>query len=393
MLFRHVILIIVIIALIFLLLYSNKFKRQIISKTTGGGADDIGKQIIGMFIGSLNNPILEYNNTSLSLTVKTQTKPTKKFNIYYGSLNKLSSIIIKDSKTIINVEFNESYRYEHRIKNLYTSLMLILTLIYNKYDYTDVNLFNNVSDIIMTKKRSTFSLKVGDRTEFTLKTGHKPFTLRIVNINYESTNDLINFLNTKEKQPFNIISKYVFSKLINIPSYLNPFYNNSIGSIGINSDFKEYTTTEQGIYGYIISENITKKSSQYVKKTSDKNYGFNYIDIDFKNTFKLDDDFDAVITNICKVNDVKKSFITEVINDLTKTVHKYSPITKDSSEHTYTSYEYFKKLKNILHTLSDSHNDNITYPGTKTAINGTTTLANIVKCTYEVNPNLLVFDA
>ena len=96
-----------------MLLYSTNISTKQ-TKFEGGGADDIGKQIIGMFIGSLENPKLEYNSNGLSLKITTSSKSV--FNVFYGSLDKLSPFSIKRTTKIINLEFNESYKIKHRIK-------------------------------------------------------------------------------------------------------------------------------------------------------------------------------------------------------------------------------------------------------------------------------------
>lgn len=393
--FRHVVLIIVIIALIFLLLYSSKFKQKLQFK--GGEADDIGKQLIGMLIGSLDNPTTTYDKASLSLIVKTSITPQKKFKVYYGSLNNLSDVVIKSSELIVNAEFNENYKFEHRIKNLFTSLMLVLTLIYNKYDDTTVDNSGVTKNITMTYYYSKIKLNVGNRNTFTLKGSHHPFKLRFVNINYDSTGDLIDFLNTTEKQPYVIIMNTVFKGLLDATATNNPFNQNSIGAVGLSSTFKDdYThNKQQGFYGYITPKYARKTSatqSDLYKETSNKNYGFNYVDIDFGNTFNLDKDFDTIITKICEVNDVKKEFIKNIFEDLTGSKSVYAPIVGYSGTHSYKNYDYFIKLRNILHTLNPSNTATIKYAKTKLGITGTTTLDNIVGCTYAVNPDLLLFD-
>ena len=367
--FRHVIIIILIIVLVIMLLYSNRISRNKTIDVKGGGADDIAKQIIGMFIGSLEKPELVYYKERI-LTITTTSKDN--FNVFYDSLNNLSDDLIKTSKKVINVEFNETYKIRHRIKNIYTSLMLILTIIQLKYQKTGRSLVKLEVTYNSSNKKYEYNFKIGSKTELELRKDYEPFTIRFVNINYDSTNDLIDYLNI-EKEPFKILNPLVFKYILN--TTVDPYSSNTIGEHDNSVVIDDLIRPSQGYYGYNL--NLKPSSTnEYTLTNSLSPYGFNYIDIQFGNVFKFDE-FGNIIEKICEVNNISRDFIHEIIENHNDPNYTYYPIKDDDKTgFSDSSYTYFNKLVILIDLLQVNKS----------------MLKTIVETTFQVNPDLLIFD-
>lgn len=375
--FRHIVMIIVIIALIFLLLYSSKFKRQSILKTTGGGADDIGKQIIGMFIGSLKNYKITYKATGPIQLVEIKPPPCHSFFIYSDSLKSLSSISLKETSNFINVEFNEDYITSHRIKCVYTSFMLIMTLLKLKYS---TELSGKKIKMECTKttvpKTSMSGRKTGvdyiyeyklihlpgtssttQITKIDIDTTYTPYTIRFININYNKTDKLIEFIN-HEDQIFKILKKLAFDELVDSTSFNNDtIITNKLDSLDINL-FTDDNRNNQSNYGYNLVKitNPVDNSKFYNISRLNKRtntYGFNYMDIEFGSTFNFSTDFNNVIIKICELHDLKINFFDELLEKYNNPKNITNFIRSLKSSNLPSNYEYVDKLLTIIEKLKN----------------------------------------
>lgn len=381
-----IILTITVIIIIIMLILHFLF-NVIPKKINGGGADDISKHLVGRIFGSINNLVYTFDKVSLSAKLEThyggnQYKSPDYYTSCYIFYSKIANLILNDDyNLVLNVEFNENYTDKHRIKNVFTSLMLGLKIM--KEIYNDANDEITISYDIDSGYTLNFESSI---TTLTFKEDRvQDLNFDMLNINYKDAAEFTEFINSNQFE--NIIYSFVLKRIRSRSPLVN-YYSKSF--VDISSKYN--TDVQHGEYGHL------RKLSKTIP--SDKLYGFVYNRFVFKDNFNLNVDFNEFINIICKTNGLNTDFIGRILQEIkiTKkipdqiTFECFDNKTKGIKSHTHlvSSYTYYKKLVKILAMFVPDITVNF---GTKTKTNLKTSplIIKEILDLYDVNPDLLIY--
>lgn len=375
--------IIIIIMLILHFLFNVRPK-----KINGGGADDISKHLVGRIFGCINNLRYTFLNNTTVAKLEThyggnQYKSPDYYTSCYIFYSKIALLSLTSKQTLIlNAEFNENYTDKHRIKNVFTTLLLGLKIIREIYNDTDDEI------IISYEERFGYILYFGNGLNELRFSNDRtlPLNMDILNINYKDAGEFAKFINYKN-QFEDVIYSFILNQ-IRSESPLMDYYSKNFNDIS----GKYNPETSHGEYGHLMTESKNIPS--------DKLYGFAYKRFTFNDNFDTNVDFNKFINTICEVNGINTDFIGKILMYISKNkkipdqiVFKYFDNNNNkikSHTHTLKSYVYYKKLASILAMCTQG----ITYnfgtknnPDFKTSTLSITELLKI----YDINPDLLIY--